>query len=303
MAQSSTETPAVCSYEGSGYRTDFWEGRGRDYEDRVERIALRRLLPSTGKRLLEIGAGFGRLTDEFSGYEQVILLDYSRSLLAEAQAHLGTNERFIYVAANIYESPIADGVCDAATMIRVIHHMEDAPAALTQIRMALAPQATFVLEFANKRNLKAMVRHLLRRQDWSPYSEAPVEFVKLNFDFHPRYIRKALEAADFKTNRQLTVSYLRMGFLKRLIPTGLLVKMDSLLQWTGAVATFSPSVFTRNITVGSTPSARLDGSLFKCPSCKNAKLIEQTDYLDCGSCGARWSKEGGIYNFKEPLNT
>lgn len=303
MAQSSTETPEVCSYEGSGYRTDFWEGRGRDYEDRVERIALQRLLPPSGKRLLEIGAGFGRLTNEFSGYEQVILLDYSRSLLAEAQAHLGTSERFVYVAANIYESPIADGVCDAATMIRVIHHMEDVPAALKQIRMALTPEATFVLEFANKRNFKAMVRHLLRRQDWSPYSEAPVEFVKLNFDFHPRYIHKALESADFQTKRHLAVSYLRMGLLKRLIPTGILVGLDSLLQWTGSIANLSPSVFTRNIATGSTPPAALDGSLFKCPSCKNVNMDEQTDYIDCGNCGARWSKEGGIYNFKEPINS
>ncbi len=302
MTQSSTETPAVCSYEGSGYRTDFWEGRGRDYEDRVERIALRRLIPPTGKRLLEVGAGFGRLTDEFSGYEQVILLDYSRSLLAEAQAHLGTSERFVYVAANIYESPIADGVCDAATMIRVIHHMADAPAALKQIRKALAPDSTFVLEFANKRNLKAMARHLIRQQDWSPYSEEPVEFVELNFDFHPRYLQKALVSANFKTNRKLAVSYLRMGILKRLVPTGLLVGMDSLLQWTGAVANFSPSVFTRNIASGHSPSAALDGSLFKCPSCGNTDMKHHEDHLDCSGCGAKWSAEGGIYNFKEPLN-
>ncbi len=40
--------PPICDYEGSNYRTEFWEKRGRDYEDRVERIALRRLLPRRG---------------------------------------------------------------------------------------------------------------------------------------------------------------------------------------------------------------------------------------------------------------
>ena len=35
-----TGTPPVCDYEGSTYRTDFWEGRGRDYEDQVERGVL-----------------------------------------------------------------------------------------------------------------------------------------------------------------------------------------------------------------------------------------------------------------------
>ena len=43
----------------------FWEGQGRDYEDQVERIALRRLLPRHGGRVLEVGAGFRRLTNEY----------------------------------------------------------------------------------------------------------------------------------------------------------------------------------------------------------------------------------------------
>ncbi|MCZ7667221.1 MAG: hypothetical protein M5U34_08390 [Chloroflexi bacterium] len=88
------ETPPVCDYEGSDYRTRFWQNQGRDYEDRVERIALRRLMPPTGGTLIEIRAGFGRLADEYTGYERVVLFDYSRSLLREAQAHLGDDPRF-----------------------------------------------------------------------------------------------------------------------------------------------------------------------------------------------------------------
>ena len=67
--------PPICDYEGSNYRTEFWEGKGRDYEDQVERIALRRLLPKHGRRLLELGAGFGRLTSEYNMYDQVVLCD------------------------------------------------------------------------------------------------------------------------------------------------------------------------------------------------------------------------------------
>ena len=62
-----TSKPPVCDYEGSDYRTRFWEGQGRDYEDQVERIALRRLMPPDGKTLIDIGAGFGRLADEYDG--------------------------------------------------------------------------------------------------------------------------------------------------------------------------------------------------------------------------------------------
>ena len=39
--------PPVIDYEGSAYRTDFWEGQGRNYEDAAERLALR-------DRLLEL---------------------------------------------------------------------------------------------------------------------------------------------------------------------------------------------------------------------------------------------------------
>ena len=76
-------------YEGSQYRTDFWEGQGREYEDAAERIALRRLLPPHSARMIELGAGFGRLADLYAGYEQVVLLDYSRSLLEDAQRRWG----------------------------------------------------------------------------------------------------------------------------------------------------------------------------------------------------------------------
>ena len=54
-----TEGPRICDYGDSTYRQDFWEGRGRDYEDAVERRVLRQMLPQSGFRLLEIGAGFG----------------------------------------------------------------------------------------------------------------------------------------------------------------------------------------------------------------------------------------------------
>jgi len=52
--------PPVCSYEGSDYQTSFWDQGGRSYEDQVEAVALRRLLPISGKLLLALGAAAGR---------------------------------------------------------------------------------------------------------------------------------------------------------------------------------------------------------------------------------------------------
>ncbi len=55
----------------------------------MEAIALRRLLPPGGKLLLEIGAGAGRNTPRYQGFERIVLLDYSRTQLEQARARLG----------------------------------------------------------------------------------------------------------------------------------------------------------------------------------------------------------------------
>ncbi|MGQ9849466.1 MAG: methyltransferase domain-containing protein [Aggregatilineaceae bacterium] len=294
-------SPPICDYEGSGYRTDFWENQGRDYEDLTERVALRRLLPERGRRVAHLGAGFGRMTNELDGFEQVIVLDYSRTLLREAQARLGTDKRYVYVAADIYHLPLADGSCDAAVMERVIHHMADVPAALRQIRAILAPGAPFILEYANKRNLKAILRYTLRRQQWNPFDQQPVEFVALNFDFHPTYMARCLTEAGFRTERRLALSYFRLGLFKRALPLPLLVTLDRWLQPTGQVAPFSPSVFTRNIALGEVPAAALDGPLFKCPCC-GAPLRDEGEIVVCPRGDGRWALRDGLYDFKEPVS-
>ncbi len=297
MTQS--DTPAVCDYEGSEYRTDFWEGKGRDYEDRVERIAIKRLMPLSGKRLLELGAGFGRLSEMFTGYEQVVLLDYSRSQLEFARQNYG-DDGFLYVAANIYQMPFVPGLFDGATMIRVIHHMEDAPAALKSIREVMVKDGAFLLEFANKQNLKAIARWLLRRQDWNPFNPEPVEFVELNYDFHPQYIRETLAEARFTAGRTLTVSHFRIALLKRLLPTGLLAAMDSAAQLTGSLWQLTPSVFIHNQAVGDT-SPTPESAFWRCPQCRSFDMHEESDRVVCGECGANWGIVNGVYDFKQPL--
>lgn len=167
--------PRICDYEGSNYRTEFWEGRGRDYEDRVERLALRKLLPPGGRRLLEVGAGFGRLTNEYQQFDQVILLDYSLSQLQFAQEHLGRSPRYIYVAADAYHLPFQSGIFDCTTIVRVLHHMSNVAAVLDQIRRVMSPGGTLILEHANKRNIKAILRYAFHQQDWNPHDLSPVE--------------------------------------------------------------------------------------------------------------------------------
>ncbi len=109
-------TPPVCNYEGSDYQSSFWDKGGRAYEDGAEEVALKRLLPRSGKLMLELGAGAGRNTHRYQGFEQVVLLDYSFTQLQQARKRLGGSERYRYVAADVYKLPFVDG------LFRLRHH-------------------------------------------------------------------------------------------------------------------------------------------------------------------------------------
>lgn len=294
------ENPPICDYEGSDYQSVFWEEGGRAYEDQVEAIALKRLLPDSGKLLLETGAGAGRNTPRYQGFENIVLLDYSLSQLQLAQERLGIDHRYRYVAADVYHLPFIPGTFDTVTMIRTLHHMADAPAALRQVRQVLQPDGIFLLEYANKKNLKAILRYALRKQDWSPFTLEPIEFAELNYDFHPRAVTHWLRDCQFEVERQLTVSHYRIGILKRLVPHRLLVGMDSLAQLTGDWFQLSPSVFVRSRAAGKT-QVNETGSLFCCPTCGTYPLMEQHEVVCCDSCSNQWGIVNGIYDFRESL--
>jgi ubiquinone/menaquinone biosynthesis C-methylase UbiE len=278
----------------------FWETGSREYEDRVEAIALQRLLPPRGEILLEAGAGAGRNTPRYQGFARLVLLDYSISQLRLAQERLGKDPRYTYVAADIYRLPFVPGLFDATTMIRTLHHMADAPRALRQIRQAMQSGAIFILEFANKQNLKAILRYVLRRQSWSPFSPEPVEFAKLNFDFHPKTVRLWLSQSQFAIERQLTVSHFRIGLLKRLLPLKLLVSMDALAQQTGDWWQLTPSVFVRCHATGE-PQKDVSGAIFRCPECEYFPLVQNGPLLSCTACGRQWGIQDGIYDFRRPV--
>jgi len=293
--------PPVCDYEGSDYQSSFWGGGTRQYEDLAEAIALKRLLPKKGSLLLELGAGAGRNTSRYSGFNRVVLLDYSRTQLQQAQSHLGRDPRFIYVAADIYRLPFVAGLFDSATMIRTLHHMADAPLALQQVRAVLQPGGFFILEYANKHNLKAILRYFLKQQSWSPFSLEPVEFEELNFDFHPRAVKGWLKDTGFQLERQLTVSHFRLGILKKHFPPAFLASLDGLASLTGACWQLSPSVFTRSRATQQGQVAT-EGAFFKCPTCGSEALVEKPGSLACSTCQSIWLIRDGIYDFKEPVS-
>lgn len=282
----------VLDYEGSKYSTEFWNP-DREYEDRAERIAIKALLPLQGRRLIELGAGAGRLADLYRGYDEVILMDYARSTVIEARDRWQSDPRFKFVAADLYQLPFVAGAFDSIVMIRVIHHLVDVPRALNEIAAVLRSNGVFLLEFANKRNLKSMARYALRKQAWSPYDRAPIEFVKLNFDFHPAWLKQQIRRAGFSIERIRAVSMFRLHLLKKFFGAKRLAAIDGALQRPLAPLALAPSMFVR--CRGGRPSAPT-ATLFKCPACREP--LSSTDAeLRCVN-GHRWSTAEGIFDFR-----
>ncbi len=297
------EAPRVIDYEGSTYSTEFWNA-AREYEDRVERIAIRAMLPPQGKRLIDIGAGAGRLGDLYLGYDEVILMDYARSTIVEARDRWGHDPRFKFVAADLYALPFVDAAFDSIIMIRVIHHIVDVPRALHNIRAALRPTGQFVFEFANKRNLKSIARYALRKQTWSPFDPKPIEFVELNFDFHPDWMKRQLRQAGFLVRHTRSVSLFRVDALKRLLGAKRLASIDGALQQPLALLALSPSMFTLCTPSSAAAASEITtgSEVFACPTCRAPLPVQPVnDELRCVN-DHRWSTREGIYDFKTPLN-
>jgi ubiquinone/menaquinone biosynthesis C-methylase UbiE len=298
-----TQSPRVIDYEGSTYSTEFWTG-AREYEDRAERIAIRAMLPPKGGRLIDIGAGAGRLGDLYLGYDEVILMDYARSTIVEARDRWGHDPRFKFVAADLYTLPFVEAAFDSIVMIRVIHHIVDVPRALHNIHAVMKPAGLFVFEFANKRNLKAIARYAARKQTWSPFDQKPIEFVELNFDFHPDWMKQQLRQVGFTIRQARSVSTFRASALKRLLGAKRLAAIDGVLQRPCAPLAISPSMFvlcSPALDKSRPQEEMLEGEVFACPTCR-ASLPAQpaNDELRCAN-GHRWSTREGIYDFKTPL--
>jgi len=289
-------TPPVCSYEGSDYQSQFWDNANRRYEDAVETVAIDRLFNQGGQLLLELGAGAGRLTQRYNGWERIVLLDYSRTQLLQARERLGDSDNFIYVAADIYKLPFVNGLFDGATMIRTLHHMADAPQTLQSVRRVLAQDSLFLLEFANKRNLKSIFRWLLRKQAWSPFSPEQVEFVELNYNFHPKTILATLQQSGFSPLESLGVSLFRSNWFKNHVTHERLVQWDARFQNKEPFKGLTPSIFTVNRAVGlsETPA---QGSFFSCPICATS-LPETKATQVCPGCSHEWQYSQGIYEFR-----
>jgi len=131
-------------------------------------------LPPRIPRLLDIGAGTGRLLELVAERcDSALGVDASRDMLALARGRLserGLAPRCAVRQADLYRLPFVDDGFDAVTLQMVLHYAEDPAAALAEAARVLAPEGTLlVVDLAPHDGGALMERHAHR---WPGFDDA-----------------------------------------------------------------------------------------------------------------------------------
>ncbi|HCT85468.1 MAG TPA: hypothetical protein DF296_09740 [Candidatus Margulisbacteria bacterium] len=183
-----------------------------------------------------------------SRFKESRMMDYAANLVAQAQQKVAELQltQVKVCQGNVYDLSEIGNNYDCCMMIRVMHHLEDVPAAFNQINKILKKDGTFILEYANKRNVLEILRMVFGKQHINPFSYEPTRRGEgLFYNFHPAFIKDALERNGFIIEQELMVSLFRSDFLKKRINYKLLSAAEKIVQAPLGFLKISPSVFIK----------------------------------------------------------
>lgn len=312
-------------YENYDYQ-EFWEDGKRYYEDRSERIAVRKLLKgeeTQEKLFIDIGCGFGRLFNEYSRFPRIVMVDYSINNLKNARMRInkflagakGRLPKVIYIAADATRLPFRESSADTILTVRVIHHLEYPEKYFDEVGRILKDKSPYLLEFANKRNLKNILKFLLGRIKVSPFSLEPMQVGETIKNYHPKDIYNQLAERKLDIEKIISISNYRAGFLKKILGNRLLLILESIYQALFPCITLGPSVFLKarhlkgraqdlentngEIEVSSNAGAiKHFMDIFLCPGCGSKRLELKTEELTCKDCGRTYGHQKSIIDFR-----
>jgi ubiquinone/menaquinone biosynthesis C-methylase UbiE len=227
----------------------YWDGR--DYEDASERMAITRLLQGRHFRnALDIGGGYGRLCIFLEKYaDKVTLAEPSQQQLDIAKDYLKKHPEIKRVLTQADDLKLKDKSHDLITMIRVMHHLPNPAPEFKEIARVLSDDGYLVLEVANYAHGRNRLKHIVKgkRLPTDPVDirsaknrkKDEIAFVNHN----PKTVEKQLAHAGLKVEKALSVSNLRSPGLKKVLPQGVMLTVEKVLQPTLAKTYFGPSVF------------------------------------------------------------
>jgi trans-aconitate 2-methyltransferase len=134
---------------------------------------IARLRPADGERILDLGCGTGKLTQEIAAGMRaglVIGLDRSGSMLAVARVSAVADGRSLpYVQASGEALPFR-GAFEAVFSAATLHWIHDHPAVFRSVHDALAPGGRFVAQCGGRGNLDRLLHRAGALMATPPYA-------------------------------------------------------------------------------------------------------------------------------------
>lgn len=241
------------AYDSYDY-PNYWKHRG--YEHQSEVIAIKAFLRKIPKitTALEIGAGYGRLADIYSyRVKRLILSDPSGKLLKIARENIKNKKtKFVHSTIQNLSKKVKPHSADLIVMVRVMHHLDEPEEAIETIERLLTKDGYLILEFANKRHIKAMIERFLKGDftfiaDIFPKDIRSKRNIKANtlpfINYHPDLICHLLEKHNFKIIEKRSVSNIRLPFIKTILPIDILLFIEKYMQELLSHFKLGPSIF------------------------------------------------------------
>lgn len=242
------------AYDSYDY-TAYWDDRTYEHESEVATIRdLMGKIPEIN-RILEIGAGFGRLTPYYMfRARSVSVTEPSIKLLNQAKKRLNNYKNITFTQSTIENLPnkFRPRSFDAIIMVRVFHHISNITKALQTMEKLLTPDGYVIFEFANKMHFKAVITNLLKRnfafikdtQSVDVRSEKSKKAKTIAFlNHHPQIVLDELKNAGFKVLEVRSVSNIRSPLLKKHLPISFMLWIEKLIQKPLSLVYFGPSIF------------------------------------------------------------
>lgn len=276
---------------------EYWQSSAKVRQDLLERYLISAMLPVHGRRIIDLGCGYGRLVPCYiDRFDTVVLYDSSMSLLRQARDAVG--DRAVVVAGDIEHLPFRSASFDTILSIRVLQHVHDLETVLGGLRRVLSHDGQLLFSYHNKRNARRMLHFILSRHIANPFDLASVEVSPALLSHHPDRMGAILTDAGFSApeyqGAMVVNSFARIAErVGRTTPSG--------VRWASFTGRrrLAPWLIGRASPRDGEGPVQADSvdDLVECPACRGS-LHRSADAFDCTGCDKSYPVREGIIDLR-----
>ncbi len=272
--------------------------KGREKVTTVEREVILSMIDlSPEMKVLEIGAGNGRITQALAGkFRRYYALDVTPSFLEQINPPPGAN-KLIRIGGDLYNMPFLDGSLDTIVMIRVFNFLQSPETALREFSRVLKPGGSAIISFFHTGSVATILdRVKYKGKATVPRSRHVRKVLNSNFEesfYSVPYFKEISSAAGFRTVHSRSCGLEDYSPFAPL-PAKLFVKLSVLPDILGLI----PHVFIYMQKVEAHPAAISDEEeIMACPVCHEpvpAEFPHSGQVMNCHNCGHVFEFRNGV---------